>query len=79
MKKISKEDADNMLFSSQGKSHLRLVLEQMKPGEILHIQLADCANKRGPFETVRRASTGTRNYEVRTLFGGKGWTIERKS
>jgi hypothetical protein len=77
MQKITKEEADKMLFSSHGKSYLRLTLEQMKKGEILHIQPADCRNKRGPFEAVSRSSTSTRKYKVRTLHGRKGWLVER--
>lgn len=76
MRLVTEEEAEKFLFDSEGKSYLRLRLEAMKPGEILHLQRSDVPNKRGPFETVRRVSRGKKDYRVKTIYGG-GWLVER--
>ncbi|MES2620699.1 MAG: hypothetical protein V4615_07595 [Bacteroidota bacterium] len=78
MKKISKEDAAQIVLMEGKSSAVRTALINLQPGEILQIDKADWKQRNGPQQMITRLEKGTtKQFKVRRFANKQGWLVER--
>ena len=79
MKKLSKEEAENMFPSTKGRSTLvRAMLSTLEVGELLIITRKDWLSKGTPFRVVNYfAKQSKRKFDKWKSEDGTGWYVKR--
>ena len=78
MRKITKQEAAQMVVTRGKASAVRTAIAHLKPGEVLLIETADWHQKAGPGQMLKRLqqSSGI-TYRLSKIANGSGWLVER--
>lgn len=79
MKKITREEAEEMSLKTGRSSPVRVALLQMKPGELLLLERKDVKARKGPGEMIARIMKGHPSLKFiwKTKVDRTGWVVER--
>ena len=78
MKKITKEEAEQLEYRIGTSTVVRTAVMHMQPGELLLIERKDWTQRNGPGQMLKRISDKTQwKFVLKALANGSGWIVER--